>query len=78
VAWWEWSASFSSPAVREAAWPDFLDGARIDTNDPALLSRIRSLQLLRMLELFVGDSLGPGVRRTVADRLRTSLRRQAT
>ena len=28
VAWWEWSVSFSPPAVREAAWPEFLDGAR--------------------------------------------------
>ncbi|MBV8941009.1 MAG: aminoglycoside phosphotransferase family protein [Solirubrobacterales bacterium] len=77
VAWWEWSVSFSSPAVLEAAWPEFLDGAGIDANEPDLFRRIRSLQLLRMLELLAGDSLGPGVRRTVAERLHTLLRRQA-
>ncbi len=75
VAWWEWSVSFSPPAVCEAGWREFLDGAGIDAHEPELSSRIHSLQLLRMLELLTGDSLGPGVRRIVAERLRTSLRR---
>lgn len=78
VAWWEWSVSFSPPAVREAAWPEFLDGAGVDANDPELLSRIHSLQLLRLLELRAGDSLAASVRPTVADRLHTSLRRQVS
>jgi aminoglycoside phosphotransferase (APT) family kinase protein len=76
-AWWEWSVSFSSPAVLEAAWPEFLDGAGVDANEPELFRRVRSLQLLRMLELLAGDSLDPGVRRTVAQRLHTSLCLQA-
>lgn len=75
VAWWEWSVSFSSPAVLKAAWPELLDGAGVDANEPELLSRVRLLQLLRMVELLAGDSLGPGVRRTVAGRLHTALRR---
>ena len=61
--------------MREAAWLEFLHGAGVDKNDPELLSRIRALQLLRMLELLAGDSLGPDVRRIVANRLRTTLRR---
>jgi hypothetical protein len=77
VAWWQWSVSFSPPAVLEAAWPEFLKGAGIDANESELLRRIRSLQLLRMLALLAGDSLGPGVRRTVTERLHTSLRRSA-
>ena len=75
VAWWEWSVSFSPPVVLRAAWPEFLEDARVNSDDPEFLSRIRSLQLLRMLELLTGDSLGPGIRRTVANRLRSSLQR---
>jgi aminoglycoside phosphotransferase (APT) family kinase protein len=74
VAWWEWSVSFSSPAVLKGARSEFMHGAEVDTNDPELPVRIRSLQLLRMLELLAGDSLGPGIRRIVANTLRTSLR----
>jgi hypothetical protein len=40
-----------------------------------LAARVRSLQVLRMLELLGGEtSLGPEVRRIVADRLRAMLR----
>ncbi len=77
VAWWDWSVSFSSPGVHETAWPEFLQGAGVDADEPELLCCIRSLQLLRMLELLAGDSLGAGVRRIVAERLNKSLRRQA-
>jgi aminoglycoside phosphotransferase (APT) family kinase protein len=77
VAWWEWSVSFSPRPVREAAFPQFLHGAGINAEEPEFLRRLRSLQLLRMLELLASDSLAPGVRRTVTDRLRTSLRRGA-
>ncbi len=51
--------------------------AGIDANDPDLVARIRSLQLLRMLELLADGSLGAAVRRTVANRLHTVLRRPA-
>ena len=71
VAWWAWSVSFSSHAVLEAAWPEFLRGAGIDASDRRLADRVRSLQLLRMLELLADPtSLAPGVRNVVADRLR--------
>jgi aminoglycoside phosphotransferase (APT) family kinase protein len=75
VAWWEWSVSFSSPAVLKTAWPEFLRGVEIEANDPELLPRVRSLQMLRMLELLAGDSVAAGIRSIVADRLRASLRR---
>jgi aminoglycoside phosphotransferase len=71
VAWWAWAFSFSAPA--ESAWPAFLDGAGIDATDPELPVRIRALQVLRMLELLAGESLDAGVRRIVADRLRTTI-----
>lgn len=74
VAWWEWSVSFSPPGVLAAAWPEFARGAAVDTNDPELPVRIRSLQRLRTLELLAGDSLAPGIRNIVKDRLRISLR----
>jgi aminoglycoside phosphotransferase (APT) family kinase protein len=75
VAWWAWAVSFSSPSVLETAWPAFLDGAGIDATDPELADRVRSLQVLRMLELLAGrTSLGPDVQRIVADRLRATLR----
>jgi aminoglycoside phosphotransferase (APT) family kinase protein len=75
VAWWKWVVSFSSPSVLEAAWPAFLQGAGIDATDPELPIRVRSLQVLRMLELLAGETiLGPDVQRIVADRLRATLR----
>jgi hypothetical protein len=75
VAWWAWAVSFASPAVLESAWPPFLQGAGVDATDPELPVRVRSLQVLRMLELLAGEaSLAPEVRRIVADRLRAVLR----
>jgi aminoglycoside phosphotransferase (APT) family kinase protein len=74
VAWWEWSVSFSSPAVLESARAAFLEGAGIDATEDELDSRVRALQVLRMLELLSGDSLGPGIRRIVIDRLRATIR----
>jgi aminoglycoside phosphotransferase (APT) family kinase protein len=75
VAWWAWAVSFSSPAVLESAWPPFLQGAGIDATDPQLPARVRSLQVLRMLELLAGQpSLAPDVQRIVADRLHAMLR----
>jgi aminoglycoside phosphotransferase (APT) family kinase protein len=73
AAWWAWSVSFASETVLEAAWPAFLHGAGIDTSEPDLSLRVRTLQVLRMLELLAGDGLTPDVRRIVADRLRTML-----
>jgi aminoglycoside phosphotransferase (APT) family kinase protein len=53
VAWWAWAVSFASPSVPERAWPAFLQGAEIDAADPELSARVRSLQMLHMLELLV-------------------------
>lgn len=67
--------SFSSRSIFKAAWPEFLRGADIDAIDPELSDRVRSLQVLRMLELLAGEtSLAPEVQRIVTDRLRTMLR----
>jgi aminoglycoside phosphotransferase (APT) family kinase protein len=75
VAWWAWAVSFAGPAVLESAWPPFLQGAGVDVTDPELPARVRSLQVLRMLELLAGEaSLAPEVGRIVADRLRATLR----
>jgi hypothetical protein len=75
VAWWAWAVSFASPAVLESARPPFLQGAGIDATDPELAVRVRSLQVLRMLELLAGEtSLAPDVQRIVAARLRSMLR----
>jgi hypothetical protein len=59
--------------VFDAAWPAFLEAARVQTGDPDLPDRIRALQVLRMLELLAGSSLAPEVRPTVAASLRSSL-----
>lgn len=78
VAWWEWSVGHAGPSVRAAVSPEFLKGARVDAGDPEFPARVRALQLLRMLELLAGDSLSSGVRRSVANHLRTTLQEQAT
>jgi hypothetical protein len=53
----------------------FLQGAGADATDPELPARVRSLQVLRRLELLAGEaSLAPEVGRIVADRLRATLR----
>jgi len=76
VAWWAWAVSFAPPSVLGAAWPAFLQGAGIDPTDPRLPTRVRALQVLRMLELVTDETgLSPEVRRVVADRLRTTLGR---
>jgi hypothetical protein len=41
---------------------------------PKLPIVVQSLQLLRMLELLAGDTLGPDVRRIVAGRLQATMR----
>jgi aminoglycoside phosphotransferase (APT) family kinase protein len=73
VAWWAWAVRFAGAGVFEAAWPAFLEAARVQTGDPDLPDRIRALQVLRMLELLAGSSLAPEVRPTVAASLRSSL-----
>jgi hypothetical protein len=61
--------SFAPPAVLEAAWPAFLEGAGVDA-DP---QRTRALPVLRTLELLAGPTLDPGIRRVAAGRLRATL-----
>ncbi len=55
VAWWGWIVRFHHPGRWPAAWPAFLAAAGLATareREPALFAeRIRSLQLLRLLEL---------------------------
>ncbi len=56
-----------------AAWPAFLDGARIDAAESALADRVRTLQVLRMLEQLATGNLTPGIARIVTDRLHATL-----
>lgn len=72
-AWWAWSVSFSSPGVLQEAWPAFLQGARIDADEPELADRVRALQVLRMLEQLATGNLTPGIARIVTDRLHATL-----
>jgi len=75
AAWWAWAVSFSSPSVLQASWPGFLRGAGIDATDAQLPIRVRTLQVLRMLELLSATAtLSPGVQHVVADRLQATLR----
>jgi aminoglycoside phosphotransferase (APT) family kinase protein len=68
-AWWAWSVSSTSPPVLDAVLAAFLDRAGIDPTDPQLPDRVRSLQVLRMVELLAGDTrLDPEIQRIVADR----------
>jgi aminoglycoside phosphotransferase (APT) family kinase protein len=61
VAWWGWSVSFSSTDLLDAAWPAFLDGAGVDATEAGLANRVRTLQVLRMLELLATGTLSPEV-----------------
>jgi aminoglycoside phosphotransferase (APT) family kinase protein len=73
VAWWAWAVGCALDGVLEGAWPAFLEGAGIEADDPDLPDRLRSLQVLRMLELLAGSSLAPEVRPIVAAKLRSSV-----
>jgi len=75
AAWWAWAVSFSSASALEAAWPEFLHGAAIDPAEPRLTDRVRTLQLLRMLELLADPTtLSPDVRGVVDTRLKEMIR----
>jgi hypothetical protein len=83
-SWWaaesSWSNAVGSATVRPLRRrairvEPFLQGAGADATDPELPARVRSLQVLRGLELLAGEaSLAPEVGRIVADRLRATLR----
>jgi len=73
VAWWAWAVGFAGDGVLQRAWPGFLRGAAIEAGDPCLADRVRTLQVLRMLELLAGSSLAPDVRPTVAAKLRATV-----
>jgi aminoglycoside phosphotransferase (APT) family kinase protein len=74
VAWWAWAVSFGEASALERGWLPFLEGAGIDSTDPMLSARVHALQVLRMLELTVGEtSIGPEIRSVVTDRLREML-----
>jgi hypothetical protein len=49
-AWWAWSVSFSGPVMLESSWSAFLAGAGIDPAELGLSERVRTLQVLRMME----------------------------
>jgi aminoglycoside phosphotransferase (APT) family kinase protein len=74
VAWWAWAVSFSGRDVLDKSLPVFLAAAGIDP-DPLLARRLRSLQILRMLELLVEQ---PDLKaaRIIAGRLATTLHEQ--
>jgi aminoglycoside phosphotransferase (APT) family kinase protein len=76
VAWWAWAVGFARGSVLNRAFTPFLDGAGI-VPDPALPARIRSLQVMRMLEL-LGGTLGPDpvLRTVILERLREAIRDQ--
>jgi aminoglycoside phosphotransferase (APT) family kinase protein len=59
AAWWAWSVSFASPQTLAPAWPRFLTGAGLEDDE----RRVHVLQVLRMLELLAGPTLGEDVRR---------------
>lgn len=69
VATWAWSVSFARAESFAAAWPAFLDGAGIDPAEPGLLPRIRTLQVVRMMEMLAEHDLGPDRWRIVHSRL---------
>ncbi|WP_196814527.1 phosphotransferase enzyme family protein [Nocardia sp. BMG111209] len=73
IAWWAWSVSFAQADSFAAAWPAFLDGAGIDPSEPALLPRIRALQVVRMVEMLAEHDLGPDPWRIVHSRLLRTL-----
>jgi aminoglycoside phosphotransferase (APT) family kinase protein len=70
-AWWAWSVSFAPPAALETGWRPFLEGAGIDPDEPELGRRVRTLQILRMLELLAAGTLASGVAAVVENRLRS-------
>ncbi len=51
VAWWGWVVRFHHPDRWPVAWPAFLAAAGVALGEEALAERIRTLQLLRLLEL---------------------------
>jgi len=73
-AWWAWTVSFYDRAVFARAWIPFLQGAGVDPEEARLTDRIRTLQVLRMLELAADpEALGADVRRVVVGQLQASL-----
>jgi hypothetical protein len=62
------SANSRPPGSRSTVY-----GPGLIANDPDLPDRVRSLQVLRMLELLAGSSLSSEVRGVVAAKLRSIL-----
>jgi len=69
AAWWAWSVGFAGTDVLAAAWPSFLEGMGLDPAEPRLVQRIRSIQVVRALEMLADDDLVPGIWRIVHERL---------
>jgi len=69
AAWWAWSVGLAGADVLAAAWPSFLEGMGIDPAEPLLAQRIRSMQVVRTLEMLADADLAPGMWRVVHERL---------
>ncbi|WP_216901766.1 phosphotransferase family protein [Nocardia alni] len=69
AAWWAWSVGLCGADVLAAGLPEFLAGMGLDPAEPVLAQRIRSLQLVRTLEILADADLPPGRWRAVHERL---------
>ncbi|WP_378734474.1 aminoglycoside phosphotransferase family protein [Nocardia brasiliensis] len=77
-AWWSWSVGAAGSDALAPAWPEFLEGAGFDPDEPDLAQRIEALQLLRTLELLAEKTdLSPAVRTIAQERLSGMLGRSA-
>lgn len=69
AAWWAWSVGLTGGEVLELAWSPFLEGMGLDSAEPLLAQRIRSMQVVRTLEMLADADLAPGAWRVVHERL---------
>lgn len=69
AARWAWSVGLTGSEVLELAWSPFLEGMGLDSAEPLLAQRIRSMQVVRTLEMLADADLAPGAWRVAHERL---------